>query len=142
MSISFSASNRPDLPHTTAPTRPAPKAPLLILGDDTPLISTLQARLQEAFPATLLVRTTWIDDTLDRMAAHPADTVFLSDALPQRRALDCARAIKALWPQTRTILVTERRISLGQLLRAEAVDAYLAAPLTEAQLRLALEVVG
>ena len=116
-------------------------APLLILGNTSLLIDTLQARLQEAYPASPLVRTTWIGDALERMAAMAAPLVFLSATLPDGQAFQCARAIKARWPVTRTILFGERRLSLAELLQAEVLDACLVAPITQTQLRLVLEAV-
>ena len=142
MYSSLSSSDRSAMPPMTVATPTASTVPLLILGDPSPLTDSLAAQLEALFPASPLIRTTWLGDALDRLAAQRSDTVFLSDRLPQRQALACARAIKALWPQIRTILISERRLTLSQLLRAEGVDACLAAPLSAAQVQLVLEVVG
>ena len=142
MYLSFTASAQYSAPWSDVAPLPSPalgRLPLLIFGEDTPLIGSLQAWLQEAFPASPLLRTTWIDDALDRMARTPAPLVFLSATLPEGQVFACARTIKARWPTTRTILVAERRLTLSELPQAVAIDACLVAPVTEAQLRQTLD---
>ena len=141
MYASFSPTDRPSLPHRTRSTPTGPTTPLLILGDPSPLIDTLQVQLEHAFPHSPLLRTAWMGDALDRMATHPADAVFLSATLLDGRVFSCARTIKARWPQTRTILVAERRLTLSELPQAEALDACLVAPITQVQVRQLMEAV-